>query len=54
MKKTVLLILAVTFIFSAYAQIIIQRDPEIEQMVKEAIQKTGENIKIKQFTRYEL
>ena len=26
----------------------------IEQMVKEAIQKTGENIKIKQFTRYEL
>jgi len=35
MKKTVLLILAVTFIFSAYAQIIIQRDPEIEQMVKE-------------------
>lgn len=32
------------------------KDPSktIEQMVKEAIQKTGENIKIKQFTRYEL
>lgn len=26
----------------------------IEQMVKEAIQKTGENIKIKQFTRFSL
>ena len=32
------------------------KDPSktIEQMVKEAIQKTGENIKIKQFVRYEL
>lgn len=32
------------------------KDPskKIEQMVKEAIQKTGENIKIKQFVRYEL
>ena len=32
------------------------KDPSktIEQMVKEAIQKTGENIKVKQFTRYEL
>src|SRR5690348_8350802 len=35
MKKTVLLIVAITFIFFVHAQTIIQRDPEIEQMVKE-------------------
>ena len=35
MKKTVLLIIATAFIFSSHAQTIIQRDPEIEQMVKE-------------------
>jgi hypothetical protein len=35
MKKIVLLIIAIAFVFSLHAQTIIQRDPEIEQMVKE-------------------
>lgn len=35
MKKTVLLIAATLFIFSLHAQTIIQRDAEIEQMMKE-------------------
>src|SRR3954451_9429777 len=35
MKKIVLLIVTIAFIFSTNAQTIIQRDPEIEQMVKE-------------------
>src|SRR3954463_10225537 len=35
MKKTFLLFVTIAFIFSSYAQSIIQRDAEIEQMVKE-------------------